>query len=136
MHRYTLFLLLVAINILSYVDRHLLPAFASQISADLDLSRQQFGLLTGFAFVTVYALSGPLMGVLADRLNAAKVIACGILLWSVMTVFTGMAKSFLQILLPRMAIGVGEATLHPAAASMRTSSTFSTPSATTFRPSV
>ena len=97
MHRYTLFLLLVAINILSYVDRHLLPAFASQISADLDLSRQQFGLLTGFAFVTVYALSGPLMGVLADRLNAAKVIACGILLWSVMTVFTGMAKSFLQI---------------------------------------
>jgi len=98
LHRYTLFLLLVAINILSYVDRHLLPAFASQISADLDLSRQQFGLLTGFAFVTVYALSGPLMGVLADRLNAAKVIACGILLWSVMTVFTGMAKSFLQII--------------------------------------
>jgi predicted MFS family arabinose efflux permease len=33
-----------------------------------------------------------------------------------MTVLTGLSKSFIQILLPRMAIGVGEATLHPAAA--------------------
>ena len=43
-------LLLIVINILSYVDRHMLPAFASQITADLELTRQQFGLLTGFAF--------------------------------------------------------------------------------------
>ncbi len=109
-------LLLIVINVLSYVDRHMLPAFASEITADLELSRQQFGLLTGFAFVTVYALSGPLMGVLADRFNPSKVIACGILLWSAMTFCTGLAKNFLHLLLPRMAIGVGEATLHPAAA--------------------
>lgn len=114
--RYYMLLLLILINILSYVDRHMLPAFASQISADLELSRQQFGLLTGFAFVTVYALSGPLMGVLADRYNPSKVIACGILLWSAMTFFTGLAKNFLHLLIPRMAIGIGEATLHPAAA--------------------
>ena len=116
MRRYLLLFLLVLINALSYVDRHLLPAFASQISADLDLSRQQFGLLTGFAFVTVYAVSGPLMGMLADRYNPSRVIAAGMVIWSVMTCFTGMAKNFLQLLLPRMAIGVGEATLHPSAA--------------------
>ena len=116
MRRYYMLLLLIVINVLSYVDRHMLPAFASEITADLELSRQQFGLLTGFAFVTVYALSGPLMGVLADRFNPSKVIACGILLWSAMTFFTGLAKNFIHLLLPRMAIGVGEATLHPAAA--------------------
>ena len=109
-------LLLIVINILSYVDRHMLPAFASQITADLELTRQQFGLLTGFAFVTVYALSGPLMGVMADRFNPSKVIAAGILLWSLMTYLTGLSKSFVSILLPRMAIGVGEAVLHPSAA--------------------
>ena len=114
--RYWLFLLLVLINALSYVDRHLLPAFASQISTELDLSRQQFGILTGFAFVAVYAVSGPLMGMLADRYNPSRVIACGMVVWSVMTCFTGMAKNFLHILLPRMAIGVGEAVLHPSAA--------------------
>jgi len=116
MRRYGLFFLLVLINALSYADRHLLPAFASQISADLELSRQQFGILTGFAFVAVYAVSGPLMGMLADRYNPAKVIAAGMVIWSVMTIFTGMAKNFLHILLPRMAIGVGEAVLHPSAA--------------------
>jgi MFS family permease len=69
----------VIINALSCVDRQLLPAFASQISADLELSRQQFGILTGFARVAVYVLSGPLMGMLADRYNPSRVIAAGIL---------------------------------------------------------
>lgn len=118
MSRYYLLILLIAVNILSYVDRHMLPAFATQISGDLELSRQQFGLLTGFAFVTVYAVCGPLMGILADRYNPSKLIAAGILLWSVMTFLTGLSKNFVQILLPRMGIGVGEATLHPAAASI------------------
>jgi MFS family permease len=113
--RYYVLALLIVINVLSFVDRHMLPAFATQITADLELSRQQFGLLTGFAFVAVYALSGPLMGVLADRYNPSRVIACGIALFSVMTWLTGLSKSFLQILLPRLAIGVGEATLNPAA---------------------
>ena len=116
MSRYYMLVLLIVINILSYVDRHMLPAFASQITTDLELTRQQFGLLTGFAFVTVYALSGPLMGVMADRFNPSKVIAAGILLWSLMTYLTGLSKSFISILLPRMAIGVGEAVLHPSAA--------------------
>ena len=70
----TIFVLFFCINIIGFIDRHLLPAFGSQIIAELDLTRQQFGLLTGFAFVAVYALSGPIMGVLADRYNPAKVV--------------------------------------------------------------
>jgi MFS family permease len=114
--RYYALAVLILINVLGYIDRHLLPAFATQISTDLDLSRQQFGLLIGIAFSSVYALSGPLMGVLADRFNPSRIIACGIAVWSAMTALTGFSKNFLQILLPRMAIGIGEATLHPAAA--------------------
>ncbi len=114
--RYYVLALLVLINVLSYVDRHMLPAFAAQITGELELSRQQFGLLTGFAFVAVYALSGPVMGVLADRFNPSRVIAWGIALWSAMTWLTGLSRNFLQILLPRMAVGIGEAALHPAAA--------------------
>jgi len=116
--RYYVLALLILINVLSFVDRHMLPAFATQITADLELSRQQFGLLTGFAFVAVYALCGPLMGVLADRFNPSRIIAIGIALWSAMTWLTGLSKNFVQILLPRMAIGVGEASLYPAAVGM------------------
>jgi predicted MFS family arabinose efflux permease len=116
--RYYVLALLVLINVLSFVDRHMLPAFATQITADLELSRQQFGLLTGFAFVAVYALCGPLMGILADRFNPSRIIVIGIALWSAMTWLTGLSKNFVQILLPRMAIGVGEASLYPAAVGM------------------
>ncbi|MYF50761.1 MAG: MFS transporter, partial [Gammaproteobacteria bacterium] len=97
-NRYYVLALLVLINVLSYVDRHMLPAFAAQITVELGLSRQQFGLLTGFAFVAVYALSGPVMGVLADRFNPSRVIAWGIALWSAMTWLTGLSRNFLQIL--------------------------------------
>ncbi len=113
--RYYALALLVLINVLGYIDRHLLPAYATQITTDLGLSRQDFGLLIGIAFSSVYALSGPLMGVLADRFNPSRVIAFGIAVWSAMTMLTGLSRNFSQILLPRMAIGVGESTLHPAA---------------------
>jgi len=116
MKRYAILVLLILINVLSYVDRHLLPAFASQISAELALSRQEFGVITGFAFILVYALSGPIMGALADRYNPARVITGGVVIWSIMTALTARAGSFIGLLLPRMAIGVGEATLLPSAA--------------------
>ena len=112
---YCCFGIFFLINMLSYVDRMLLPAFGTQISADLGLSRQEFGFVTGFAFVTVYALCGPVMGALADRFNPARVLTVGIAVWSVMTALTGRAQSFISVLIPRLFIGAGEATLHPAA---------------------
>jgi len=116
----TIFVLFFCINIIGFIDRHLLSAFGSQIVAELDLTRQQFGLLTGFAFVAVYALSGPVMGVLADRYNPAKVVTVGVLVWSLMTAISGRATSFFTMLAPRVLVGVGEATLHPSATSIFT----------------
>ena len=45
---------------LSYVDPHMLPAFAAQITVELDLSCQQFGLLTGFAMISQVLNDAPL----------------------------------------------------------------------------
>ena len=110
--------LLTALNILSLTDRFLIAAFGAQITTELDLSNQQFGLLTGFGFVLFYALAGPLMGVLADRFGASRLLGIGILLWSAMTALTGQAKSFIGVMLPRAFVGVGEATLNPAASAI------------------
>lgn len=109
---------LVLLNILNMVDRNLLSAFAPQISADLQLSDTQFGLLTGLLFVTFYSVMGLFMGSLADRFNRPRLMALGIAVWSVLTAYTGMAKNFVQVALARMMIGVGESTLTPAAMSM------------------
>ena len=110
-----LLVLLFALNILSLTDRFLIAAFGTQIVKDLDLSHQQFGLLTGFGFILFYALAGPVTGILADRFGASRILTIGILLWSAMTALTGQAKSFIGMMLPRAFVGIGEATLNPAA---------------------
>ena len=54
--------LLTLLNILSLTDRFLIAAFGAQITTELNLSNQQFGLLTGFGFVLFYAVAGPFYG--------------------------------------------------------------------------
>lgn len=107
--------LLTMLNILSLTDRFLIAAFGAQITTELNLSNQQFGLLTGFGFVLFYAVAGPFTGILADRFGASRLLGIGILLWSAMTALTGQAKSFIGVMLPRAFVGIGEATLNPAA---------------------
>lgn len=110
--------LLTLLNILSLTDRFLIAAFGAQITAELNLSNQQFGLLTGFGFVLFYAVAGPFMGILADRFGASRLLGIGILLWSAMTALTGQAKSFVGVMLPRAFVGIGEATLNPASSAI------------------
>lgn len=106
---------LTGLNILNFADRFLLIAFSTAIVPELGLTNLQFGLLTGIVFVIVYSVFGLFAGALADRVHRGKLIAAGLALWSGLTALTGLAKSFVQIALPRMLIGVGEACLTPAA---------------------
>ena len=110
--------LLTLLNILSLTDRFLIAAFGAQITTELGLNNQQFGLLTGFGFVLFYAVAGPFMGILADRFGASRLLGIGILLWSAMTALTGQAKSFVGVMLPRALVGIGEATLNPASSAI------------------
>jgi predicted MFS family arabinose efflux permease len=109
---------LTALNILNFVDRMLIASLAPLLIVDLGLSRAQIGLLTGFGFVFFYTLVGLFLGMAADRFRRFPLIAAGLALWSAMTALSGFARSFLQLALPRIFVGVGEATLTPAAISM------------------
>jgi predicted MFS family arabinose efflux permease len=109
---------LTALNILNFVDRMLIASLAPLLIVDLGLSRAQIGLLTGFGFVFFYTLVGLFLGMAADRFRRFPLIAAGLALWSAMTALSGFARSFLQLALPRIFVGAGEATLTPAAISM------------------
>lgn len=115
MRNWGLLAALTGLNILNFADRFLLIAFSTAIVPELGLTNLQFGLLTGIVFVIVYSVFGLFAGALADRMHRGKLIAAGLALWSALTALTGFAKSFVQIALPRMLIGVGEACLTPAA---------------------
>jgi MFS family permease len=113
-----LLLFLTALNVLNFVDRMLIASLAPLLIADLGLTRAQIGLLAGFGFVFFYTLVGLFLGIAADRYRRFPLIAAGVVLWSAMTALSGWARSFVQLAIPRIFVGIGEATLTPAALSM------------------
>jgi len=109
---------MTGLNVLNFVDRQLIASLAPLLIAELHLTRSQIGLLVGFTFVVFYTLVGMVLGVAADRWSRRTIIAWGVALWSVMTAISGSARSFVHLAVPRVLVGVGEATLTPAALSM------------------
>ena len=111
-------LLCMLAYIFSFIDRQILALMIEPIKADLNLSDTQFSLLHGLAFSLFYAFMGLPLAYLADRFSRPKIIAVGIVFWSIATALCGLSKSFIQLFFSRMGVGVGEATLSPAAYSM------------------
>jgi MFS transporter, Spinster family, sphingosine-1-phosphate transporter len=105
--RYALALLL-AVNLLNYVDRQALYAVFPLIKADLNLSDTGLGFL-GSAFMFSYMLAAPLFGRLGDRTNRARLAAGGLAVWSLATMLSGMVSSYRMLLAARTLVGVGEA---------------------------
>lgn len=113
-NRYYILFMLSLVCALAYMDRFVLSVLVEPIKLDLGLSDTQVGLLTGLAFALFYALFGIPFARLADKHNRSKLIAASVTLWSVMTAASGYATNFIQLLLARMGVGVGEAGCFPA----------------------
>lgn len=102
----------------SYVDRTILTLMVKPIRASLQITDLQISLLHGLAFAVFYTLLGIPIARLADRSNRRNIIVVGIAFWSLMTGLCGIARSFGQLFLARVGVGIGEAALSPSAYSM------------------
>ncbi len=111
-------IVLILAYIVSFVDRQIMTLLVEPIRNDLGLSDTGISLLIGFAFAIFYVLMGVPIARLSDTRNRRNIIAAGIFVWSIMTACCGLAKNFWQLFLARIGVGVGEATLTPAAYSM------------------
>ncbi len=109
---------LVVVYILNFIDRQILSILAVDIKRDLALTDGQLGFLGGAAFAVFYALFGVPLGRLADRWHRVRLLTIGLVLWSTMTAFSGLARNYLTLSLARMGVGVGEATASPTAYSL------------------
>ena len=114
---YLVFVLMLA-YIVSFVDRQVISLLVEPIKRDLAINDTQISLLMGLAFAIFYVAMGVPIARLSDYRNRKKIIATGIFVWSIATAFCGVAKSFTHLFLARVGVGVGEATLTPAAYSM------------------
>ncbi|GER07335.1 MFS transporter [Iodidimonas muriae] len=110
--------LLLLIYTVSFIDRQVLALLVGPIKADLDVSDLEFGLLTGLSFALFYTFFGIPFARLVDSRSRRGLIAFGIAVWSIATAACGLARSFSMLFLARMGVGIGEATLTPAANSL------------------
>lgn len=100
---------LFVVYVANFVDRQILAIVLDDVKAELQVSDTLMGLLSGPAFVVFYTVAGIPIARLADRGSRRTIIACGLALWSVMTALCGLARSYPQLLLARIGVGVGEA---------------------------
>jgi MFS family permease len=114
--RYILTILML-ILVVNYVDRQIINILAEPIKRDLGLADWQVGVMSGFAFSTLYSAVGIPIALLADRTDRAKVLGGAVAFWSVMTTLCGLTANFGQLLLARVGVGLGEAGCMPPAQS-------------------
>ncbi len=106
--------LLLAINLINYIDRYVLAAVEDPIQRDFGSTDWQMGLLAT-AFLVSYMCFAPLFGWLADRFSRWLLVGIGVLLWSVASGATGLATGIGIMLATRVFVGIGEAAYGPVA---------------------
>ncbi|HEX8871121.1 MAG TPA: MFS transporter [Candidatus Acidoferrum sp.] len=108
---------LALINFVNFADRHVLNPLLPLLRHHFGLTDAQLGWLpTGL--LLVLALASIPFGYLADRFNEPKIIAAGVLFWSLATICSGLAPTYAFLLIARCLVGVGEAAYAPAAQSL------------------
>jgi len=109
---------LALVYVVAYLDRQILAILLPPIKQEFALSDTELGLLAGPTFALFYATLGVPLARLADRFNRRNIIAAALALFSLATLACAAARSFVQLLLARVAAGVGEAGTGPAAQAM------------------
>ena len=79
------------------------------IRTDLHLTDSAIGFLTGVSLAFFYVTAGLPMAALADRTNRVRLIAASLAAWSLFTALCGITRTYWQLLLARVLVGVGEA---------------------------
>ncbi|HWB07624.1 MAG TPA: MFS transporter [Pirellulales bacterium] len=111
--------LLLAINLLNFIDRYVLAAALPKIQAEFfspgdETARAKMGSLAT-AFLVSYMLTAPFFGWLADTMPRWRLIGLAVIGWSLASGASGLAASFTALFVTRLFVGIGEAAYGPAA---------------------
>lgn len=109
--------ILALINFVNFADRTVILPLFPLLRQHFDVSNTQLGQLQ-FWLQVVLALGTIPFGLLADRWSRGRMIAAGVILWSLATFLSGVAQTFTMLLVARALVGLGEAAYGPAAQSM------------------
>jgi MFS family permease len=112
--RYVLFVLFL-VGVFALVDRQIFGMLIEPIKREFAISDTWMGLASGLSFALFFVAAGIPIARLADRGSRRTILAAGLGAWSLLTLLSGLTTSFAQLVLARLAIGVGEAAGTPTA---------------------
>lgn len=101
--------LLTVVFIINFIDRQVLSVLIEPIKRELHLTDAQLGLLSGLAFALFYVTFAVPIARLADSTSRRNLITICMIVWSGMTALSGATLNFVQLLLTRIGVAVGEA---------------------------
>ena len=110
--------LLTFVYVMNFLDRQIIYILFPLIKKEMVFTDTQLAILGGTSFAIFYTLLGIPFGRLADKTSRTKLIAIGLAVWSLFSGLTGFADGFWTLFACRVMVGVGEATLGPAAISL------------------
>jgi MFS family permease len=106
---YLALVLLTSIGVVGFIDRIIMNVLAEPLRKEFALSDMQLGIVNGMAFAVLNVVLGLVVARIAERKRRLTLIAIGTVLWSIATAACGLANNYLQLLLARIGVGVGEA---------------------------
>ncbi len=118
MQRWYVLIMMVLVYTLSIADRYVISTVLEPIRLELQLTDSGIAFLTGVSLALFYVVLGFPISWLIDRGNRRNIIAFCLVAWSIMTAFSGLSKNYLQLLLSRIGVGIGEAGGTPGANSI------------------
>jgi MFS transporter, Spinster family, sphingosine-1-phosphate transporter len=108
---------LALINFVNFADRQVLNPLVPLLRQHFGVTDTQLGSLP-WVLLLVLALASIPSGYLADRFDEPKIIAAGVLFWSLAAIASGLAPTFAFLFVARGLVGIGEAAYAPAAQSL------------------
>lgn len=105
--------IMMLVYTISIADRYVLSTLLGPISKELKLSDTGAASL-GIPLALFYVTMGIPLSWLCDRTNRRTLLAASVAVWSLMTTLTGFTRGYIDLLLARVGVGVGEAGGTPA----------------------
>ena len=105
---YVLFIMMLAYTI-NIADRYVMSTVLEPIRLELGLTDSGVAFLTGVSLALFYVTMGIPLSWIADRYNRKNLLAFSVAVWSAMTALCGMSHGYMQLLLARIGVGIGEA---------------------------
>ena len=103
---------MLAVSLISYIDRNTLAILAPTILRETGLSAQQYGFIIS-AFSIAYMLANPVWGRVLDRYGLRVGMTSAVACWTIASVSHAFAGGFAGFAAARAALGFGEGATFP-----------------------